>query len=367
MESNLQVDRVPSLRSAPQGSGKETAIRAPAKLRRTGFLHRLRLAGFAIAALALLSIVTGVAYQFDKLRADARRFPQEGRSVDIGGYKLNINCKGEGSPTVILEAGLGVPAISWRNVQAGIAKFTRVCSYDRAGYDWSDPGPMPRTTSQVVKELHTLLLNAGERPPYILVGHSFGGNPVRIYASHYPAEVAGIVLAETGHEDLKLPENFQELVGQELSRRRSSQRWAQLLYWLGISRFEARMDIENPAVPFDQQEWNYFVLKPIFKATAIGELETLSEANEELRAAGNLGDKPLIVLIASDLRFDLPLGPEEEADVHGLRVDFEKRLALLSTRGKWVMVSGTSHMIPFERPDSIVNAVQELSVGAPDR
>ena len=156
-----------------------------------GALHRLRKIAFAIAAFTLLFMVAGVSYHFIKARADARRFPQEGKSVDVGGYNLNINCTGQGSPTVVLEAGLGVPAISWRAVQPEIAKFTRVCSYDRAGYDWSDPGPMPRTTAQSVNELHTLLQNAGEKPPYVLVGHSVGGTNVRIYNQLYPRRGCG--------------------------------------------------------------------------------------------------------------------------------------------------------------------------------
>ena len=219
---------------------------------------------------------------------------------------------------------------------------------------------MPRTTAENVRELHTLLQNAGEKPPYVLVGHSFGGNSVRVFASRYPAEVAGIVLADTGHEDMKFPENFNKLMEEELRRRQHNLHWARLLYWSGIARFEARTDIENPALTFDQREWNYFQINPNFKAAAASELENLREGNDQMRGSGKLGDTPLIVLIAGSGMFDLPLAPEDDAIVHDLWVDLEKRLAALSTRGKWVMVPDSGHMMPFHRPDAIVNAAQEL-------
>ena len=121
----------------------------------------------------------------------------------MGGWRLHINCTGEASasqPTVILEAGAGEFSVDWSLLQPRVARFARVCSYDRAGSGWSDLGPRPRTMHQIVWELHALLEKAGERPPYVLVGHSYGGLLVRVYASVYPAEVAGIALEESGDE-----------------------------------------------------------------------------------------------------------------------------------------------------------------------
>src|ERR1700684_333030 len=149
----------------------------------------LRVAALTVCGLFILLAIIGASYQAIETKADARRFPPKGKLIDVGGYKLNINCTGQGSPTAILETGLTALALSWRPVQLEITKFTRVCSYDRAGYGWSDPGPMPRTSTQIAKELHTLLQNAGEKPLYVLVGHSFGTANVRIYNGLYPNEV----------------------------------------------------------------------------------------------------------------------------------------------------------------------------------
>ena len=121
--------------------------------------------------------------------------------VDIGGYRLNILCTGIGTPAVILDSGLGEPALSWIGVQTGVERSTRVCSYDRAGYGHSDPGPHPRSSLQIATELHALLEKSKTPGPYVLVGHSFGGYNVRVYAGLYRDEVAGVVLVDSSHED----------------------------------------------------------------------------------------------------------------------------------------------------------------------
>jgi pimeloyl-ACP methyl ester carboxylesterase len=361
------MDTAANLRSDQASTSQLARVNAPhespsiaLKAKGRGALPWFRKTVLAIAAFVLLLMIVGASYQSIAAKADARRFPQEGKSVDIGGYNMNINCTGQGSPTVVLEAGLGVPAISWRAAQRDIAKFTRVCSYDRAGYDWSDPGPMPRTTAESVKELHTLLRNAGERPPYVLVGHSFGGTNVRVYNAHYPSEVAGMVLADTGHEDLKFPRSFQLLLDGEFQRRQHDRKWALLLHWFGIARFMARDKIDNPEFTYAQQEWWYFLIQPGFIAAAASELENVKEGKEELRAAGMLGSKPLIVLIAAKSLLDLPLPPQDKADLHSAWKEFEMRLAGLSSQGKWVIVPDTGHMIPFDRPDAIVSAAREV-------
>jgi pimeloyl-ACP methyl ester carboxylesterase len=129
--------------------------------------------------------------------------PPPGRLIDLGGWRLHLLCTGEArtsQPTVIVEAGSGDFSVDWSLVQPGVARFARVCSYDRAGAGWSDLGPRPRTMHQIVWELRTLLQKAGERPPYVLVGHSSGGWLVRIFRSTYPSDVAGLVLCESGDE-----------------------------------------------------------------------------------------------------------------------------------------------------------------------
>jgi pimeloyl-ACP methyl ester carboxylesterase len=131
-------------------------------------------------------------------------FPPPGRLVDVGGWRLHLYCTGEAKPsqpTVILEAELGDFSLEWSLVQPKLATFARVCSYDRAGTGWSELGPHPRLMHQIVHELHVLLEKAGIRPPFVLIGHSYGGWLVRLYASKHLAEVAGMVLIEGGFDN----------------------------------------------------------------------------------------------------------------------------------------------------------------------
>jgi len=128
--------------------------------------------------------------------------PAPGQLVDVNGHKMHIYCTGEGSPTVILAAGLDDFSIFWSQVQPEVAKFTRFCSYDRAGLGWSEASPDSRTSGNMVKELHALLVNANVGDPYLLVSHSFGGALMRLYAHDYPDDVMGMVLVDAAPDDL---------------------------------------------------------------------------------------------------------------------------------------------------------------------
>jgi pimeloyl-ACP methyl ester carboxylesterase len=314
----------------------------------------------------VLVAVAGASYQSIKARSDAREFPQVGKSVDVGGYTLNIKCTGQGGPTTILESGLEDQSIDWSTVQAEIAKFARVCSYDRAGYGWSDSGPMPRTSMQIAKELHTLLQNAGEKFPFVLVGHSFGAVNVRVYNGLYPSDVAGMVLADGGSEDVKLPASIRKLSDADLKRRQQARMWAFIRYRLGISRFELRKEIENTASPFGDREWYYLSIQPKFVAAATSEVEnSLDPRGVETLKAGTLGDKPLVVLIAGKGMWGLPLSSQDWVDLQHTWIEDQKRLAQrLSQRGKWILLADSTHMIPDDRPDAIVSAVREVSTAA---
>jgi len=128
-------------------------------------------------------------------------YPPPGKLIDIGGRRLHVNCTGAGSPTVILESGASSFAIDWALVQPAVSRTNRVCSYDRAGYGWSDPGPYDLRGEEATRGLHAALDVAGEKAPFVLVGQSMGGRFVRLFARAYPDEVAGIVLVDAEHED----------------------------------------------------------------------------------------------------------------------------------------------------------------------
>ena len=140
-----------------------------------------KIIGLGFLGTAAILALSGMAYQTICTKLDKRRYPPIGKMVDIGGYSLHINYQGNKGPTVVLDSGQGCNSLDWALVQPSLAEFTRVCSYDRAGYGWSDESPKERSAGNMVDELHSLLHKADIPAPYILVGHSLGGVNVRLY------------------------------------------------------------------------------------------------------------------------------------------------------------------------------------------
>ena len=149
----------------------------------------------------IVAACSGATYQWISTRKELAETPPPGRLVDVGGHRLHIWCTGAGEPSVILETGLGGSTVGWGFVQPEVARFTRVCSYDRAGLGYSDPGPSPRTTRRIARELEQLLDRSGIAGPWVLVGASSGGFTARLFASERSERVAGLVLVDASHED----------------------------------------------------------------------------------------------------------------------------------------------------------------------
>ena len=326
----------------------------------------------SVLALFVVLVLAGWCYNTLSERADARRFPQQGKSFQLGpefgNVSLNIYCSGSGAPTVILDSGLGVPAVGWDFVQPEVAKFTRVCSYDRAGYGWSTSGPMPRTSAEIVKELHALLAAAGEKPPYILVGHSFGGYNVRVFNGAYPDEVAGMVLVDASHED-QVKMMPQALVDYS-NKQQASSKWQTLLQpaliRLGVARLMTGTSQPSYLPRNFLEELRYLQLQTKFLDATASELAFFPTTSaDEVRASGNLGDKPLVVLTAGKGPDPATLPPGFPAKAFDdfeviWRNDLQVREAHLSTRGRQVIIPDSDHMIPFERPDAVLSAIREV-------
>ncbi len=151
--------------------------------------------------------VIGMQYQQKMSFADEKKFQPLGRMVDIGGYKLHMIDSKTGPVSVVMDSAIGGKTLDWCLVQPEIAKFARVITYDRAGYAWSDPSSLARTSGNIVQELHTMLHNAKIQPPYVLVGDGFGGMNMRLFADQYPEEVAGLVLMNVD-QDGCVPHKF---------------------------------------------------------------------------------------------------------------------------------------------------------------
>ena len=265
-----------------------------------------RVALWLILTIALL-LTIGYLYQRRTTAADFEQFPPPGQRVDVGGYSLHIYCTGEGGPSVVVDTGMGDFSTGWQGIQPEVSKSVRICTYDRAGYGWSDSSPNPRTAIQMANELHLLLNNAGIDPPYILVGQSLGGFTMRMFASQYPDEVLGMVLVDAGHED--------QLERFPLEYVRLTDRQESYFSVLGfMSRFGIMRLIGNSSngenlappqvakLPKDVQSLYLRMMShPSFFDTTLAELRSLSEITAQVRATGSLGDLPLIVLTADSL------------------------------------------------------------------
>lgn len=303
-----------------------------------------RIARIACGAFGLLGIVAaaGAAYEGIAGAGDAAAYPLAGRLVDIGGYSLHLDCRGEGSPTVLMDAGLGGSSLDWSLVQPELARRTQVCTYDRAGMGWSETGPGPRAPSRLAEELHVLLENARVPGPYVLVGHSLAGKNVRMFAAAHPSDVAGMVLVDARSETVDATADMEgfaaalegQAVGYSLARR------------FGIARLFGAAVIDLPLVPAALAT-QMAVLQTGPSAIATTTLEGLSRtADDRALAASDLASIPLTVIAAG------------QNMNHADWAAAQHSMAELSTNGQLIIAEGSGHAVHLERPALVIEAVR---------
>ena len=271
--------------------------------------------------------------------------PAPGRLVDLGGYKLHINCQGTGSPAVILDAGLGDWSTHWTTVQNLLKADTQVCSYDRAGYGWSDPGPRLRDSQRIVAELHSLLELAAIKPPYLLVGHSFGGLNMRLFAGTYAQEVVGLVLVDASH-----PDSLPYLRNEEGTAPSTAP--ANLLIVVHYVQPE-----ETNFPPEAQPAMHDDLLHTKSMVTSRGEYRALAYSVKELQKAAPIGNLPLTVL--SRGKREWPEGADGDARENSWH-DEQIDLTRLSSQSRHVIAAKSGHHIHLDEPELVADAVREM-------
>jgi pimeloyl-ACP methyl ester carboxylesterase len=327
-----------------------------------------------ILGVLFFGVVGGMIYQKLGLRRDARVHPPPGRFVDLGTHRLHLLEKGEGSPTILLESGLMSTVLSWSEVQQTLAQSYRVVCYDRGGLGWSDPGPMPRTAERLVDELHSLLERAEVPPPYVLVGHSFGGLTIPLFAARFPEWTAGMVLVDPVVPAEWNPPSAQDRkrveIGSKVCRR------AAFLTRIGVIRFVSFLltsrakQLANRLVrlisrgaPVESSSvsslwfWNLpggertmasvFWVQEKFCNAIASQLENLPGSAARVAEICNSCNKPVVILSATST-------PAQRREQH---IAMAQRLPL----GRHVLAETSSHWIMQDQPDLVLNAIDEVA------
>jgi pimeloyl-ACP methyl ester carboxylesterase len=289
-----------------------------------------------LCGLIALAALAGATYQSLATRKDLALTPPPGQLVDIGGYRLHLWCTGDGAPAVILDTGLGGSSADWGLVQPEVARFTRVCSYDRAGMGYSDPGPSPRTARRIANELAELLVRSGIGRPVVLVGASIAGFDVRVFASDHPERAAGLVLVDASHEDQ----------AHEVPR---MARFVPLLSTIGVLRlfgvsFGQRIESLPPSV-------RPFARATSFRAagyqTAADEIIHVRQSASEVRSSRRKLTIPVLVITGG-----------RGADENWRQLQRDQ--ASLSERGCLMIAQESGHVVPVDQPEVVVDAIRTV-------
>jgi pimeloyl-ACP methyl ester carboxylesterase len=289
-----------------------------------------------LSGLIAATALTGGAYQWFATRKDLAAAPPPGHLVDIGGYRLHLWCTGNGAPAVILDTGLGGSTADWGFVQPAVARFTRVCSYDRAGMGYSDPGPSPRTARRIANELADLLDRSGNAGPVVLVGASIAGFDVRVFASDRPERAAGLVLVDASHEDQahEVPQMA---------------RFVPLLSTIGVLRlldvsFGQRIESLAPSV-------RQYARATSFRAAgyqaAADEIIHIRESVSEVKSSRRKLTVPVLVITGG-----------RGADENWRQLQRDQ--ASLSERGCLIVAQESGHVVAIDQPEVIVDAIRTV-------
>jgi pimeloyl-ACP methyl ester carboxylesterase len=320
-----------------------------------------------IGCFVVLAVLVGFGFETFMRWQVSRKYPVSGKLVDVGGRKIQIDCRGKGSPTVVLESGIdNLGSLNWAAVHDEIAQTTRVCAYSRAGILWSDPNKGTVDYKSVVQDLHEALIKSGETGPWVMVGFSAGGPSTINFTSRYESEVAGLVFVDASHPDQIVP--MQKITGISLGAIPSGLiPLSEVLSRIGVVRLISKVMPQGNTYPNIPPQASQ-VVEAYFPQNISSFLKGVQSNDAEIAAAGNfrkLGDRPLVVLTATR-----KLSPDElqaagmtqaqEMQMQTLWNQLQADLVTWSTRSRHEIVPDASHAIQFDRPDVVIRAVREV-------
>lgn len=332
---------------------------APSR-RGAGIWRWLKRIVLGIVALVVVAVLAGAAVEYSVRRNAAVTYPPPGKLVDIGGRNMHLDCRGSGSPTIILESGLDTNgSLAWDTVQDELARITQTCSYDRAGIMWSDSKEGPQDAETVTADLHLTLEKAGIAGPLVMVGHSLGGPYIVNYTKRHPDDVKGLVFVDSSHPDQieRMPEAIRNTMKVPFILEKIG-----ALTWTGVLQL-----IPESAVPGTPER-----IKPVGKAyishSFVGSIKEMTSLPVILKQAGEfrtLGDRPLVVLVAmqplpEDMLTSNGLTAKDGEDMQAVWRELTADEATWSSRSRLQIVPDSLHYIQFQRPDLVIQAAREV-------
>jgi pimeloyl-ACP methyl ester carboxylesterase len=303
------------------------------------------------AALGLGAAFNGVAGQYFFSRHSA-----PGKIYEIDGYKMHLYCTGQGSPTLVLDAGLGNDSLIWANVQPELSKITQVCSYDRAGFGWSEPRPELRDAERLTEELHGLLTSAGVTGPIVLMGHSISGLYIRDYAARYRESLSGLVFVDgsTPLQNDRFPAEMQLAEKNESMELRK-------LEWLSILGIRREMGGCAPEEGFSRSVAKMIAedeCRTSVLVAAAQEFSSVQQSGMETLHSGPFGDLPILIF-SQDPAQPPPSGFSAEAgkSLSNTWNEMQEELKGLSTRSRRIIAKGSSHYVQIDRVSLLIGEV----------
>ena len=333
-------------------------IRALSKKTYPAWRKIVERAVLSIVILAAVTIAGYTAFNATAIHSFWARNPAPGKLVDVDGYSMYIDCTGSGSPTLILEAGGQNDSTIWNGVQPNLSKTTRVCSYDRAGFGWSDTRPTTRDADHIAAELHGLLLRAGIAGPVVLMGHSIGGIYIRDYVIHYPADVAGMVFVDSSTPFQDKNPAFIRAAQAGGHSGFSPPAW----FWnvaliIGVPRLLG-MCKSNPG---PDATLNKLRAEDIcrLRTAAFSEVgdENIHLSSQQTLSSSSFGTLPILIF-SHDPAKSLPAKPSQaDLDRQNAWGQMQDDLKNLSTRSRRIIAQNGSHHVMVDRPDLIEKEV----------
>jgi pimeloyl-ACP methyl ester carboxylesterase len=322
-----------------------------------------------IVILIAATVGTAVAFNAVATQYFFAHHPVPGTFYDVDGYKMHLYCTGEGSPTVVLDAGLSNDSLIWANVQPELTKITRVCSYDRAGFGWSEPRPDPRDADRIVQELHGLLGEGGITGPIVLMGHSISGLYIRAYASHYPQNVSGLVFVDgsTPLQEDRFPTEVHE------AEKKAQFEFLKLkwLYILGIPRMmggcapeEGFSETAAKMIAEDQ-------CRPSVFAAVAQEDRSFKQSGNETIHTGPFGDLPILIF-SQDPEHPPPsdIPPQAAKSVSRIWNEMQEELKNLSTCSRRIIARNSGHYVQIDRAsllnEEVTNFIKQIRTEMPE-